>query len=102
MDTVEQLSQYVLTLGWKQASAIAKVMIDLKDPTLVAPVRPTRTYLSGSGPDTVKTTDCITMGMVNTPMNDDIDYQATMDEILNKKRMYNAHLENWDENKTMG
>ena len=48
METVEQLSQYVATSGWKQASALAKVMTDLKDPSLVALVRPTRTYLSGS------------------------------------------------------
>ena len=43
-DTIEQLSRYVVTLGWKQASALAKVMTDLKDPALVAPARPTRTY----------------------------------------------------------
>ena len=48
METVEQLSQYVATPGWKQASALAKVMTDLKDPSLVELVRPTRTYLSGS------------------------------------------------------
>ena len=74
MDTVEQLSQYVLALGWKQASALAKVMIDLKDPTLVAPVRPTRTYLSGLGPDVGETTNLITLCVVNTLMVDDVDY----------------------------
>ena len=77
-------------------------MTDLKDPTLVAPVRPSRTYLSGSGPDTVKTTDRITLGVVNIPMVDDIDYQATMDEYLRKKRRYNAQLENWDKNNAKG
>ena len=55
-------------------------MTDLKDPTLVAPVRPSRTYLSGSGPDKVNTTNRITMGVVNIPMVNDIDYQATVDE----------------------
>ena len=29
MDTTEQLSSYVATSGWKQASALAKVMTDL-------------------------------------------------------------------------
>ena len=47
MDTIEQLSSYVATSGWKQASALAKVMIDLTDPTLVALARTTRTYLRG-------------------------------------------------------
>ena len=36
MDTIEQLSRYVATSGWKQASALAKVVTNLKDPTLVA------------------------------------------------------------------
>ena len=66
--------------GWKQASALVKVMTDLKDPALVAPARLTRTYLRGSGPDMVETTDWITLGVVNIPMVGDIDYQATMDE----------------------
>ena len=79
-DTIEQLLRYVATSGWKQASALANVMTDLKDPAPVAPARPTRTYLCGSGPDWVKTTDRITLGVVNIPMVDDIDYQATMDE----------------------
>ena len=57
MNTVEQLSQYVLTLGWKQASALAKVVTDLKDPTLVASVMPTRTYLSVLRTDAIKTTN---------------------------------------------
>ena len=52
-DTIEQLSRYVDTLGWKQVSALAKVMTNLKDPALVAPARPTRTYLSGSGTNAV-------------------------------------------------
>ena len=102
MDMIEQLSRYVATLGWNQASALAKVMTDLKDPTLVAPVRPTRTYLSGSGPDTVKTTDRITLGVMNIQMVDDIDYQATMNEYLRKKRSYDSHMENWDENNAKG
>ena len=29
MGMIEQLSRYVATLGWKQASALAKVMADL-------------------------------------------------------------------------
>ena len=74
MDTIEQLSRYMATSGWKQASAFDKVMTDLKDPALVASARPTRTYLRGSGPDAVKTTDRITLGMVNIPMVGDIDY----------------------------
>ena len=86
MDTVEQLSGYMVTSGWNQASALAKFMTDLKDPTLVAPVRPTRTYLSGLGPDAVDTTDWVTLGVVKTAMVDDINYQATMDEYLSKKR----------------
>ena len=79
MDTVDQLSRYVATLGWKQASALAKFVTDLKDPTMVAPVSSTRTYLNGSRPDAVKTTDWITLIVVNTPMVDNINYQATMD-----------------------
>ena len=90
MDTVEQLSHYVATSGWKQASVLAKVMTDLKDPTLVAPVSTTRTYLSVSVPDVVKTTDRITLGVVNTLMVEDINYQDTMDEYLSKKRRYDA------------
>ena len=73
MDTVEQIPRYVAMSGWKQASAPAKVMTDLKDPMLVALFRLNITHLSGSGPDTVNTTDWITMGVVNTPMIDDID-----------------------------
>ena len=102
MDTVEQISWYVATSGWKQASALAKVMTDLKDPALVAPVRLTRTYLSGSGPDAVKKTNQITLGVAKTLIIDDINYQATMDEYLSKKRRYGAHLENWDENNANG
>ena len=56
MDTVDELLRYVATLGWKQASTLAKVMTDINDLALVAPVKPTRTYLSGLGPDAVKTT----------------------------------------------
>ena len=55
-------------------------MNDLKDPALVAPARPTRTYLCGLGPDTVETTDQITLGVINILMVGDIDCQATMDE----------------------
>ena len=71
---IEQLSRYVATLGWKQDSALAKVMTNLKDPAMVAPARPTRTYLRGLGPDAVETTDHITLGVVNIPMVGDIDY----------------------------
>ena len=78
-DTIAQLSRYMATLGWKQASALAKVMTDLKDPALVAPARPTRTYLHGSGPDAVETTNRITLGVVSVLMAGDINYQATMD-----------------------
>ena len=95
-DTIYQLSRYVATSGWKQASALAKVMTDLKDPVLVAPDIPTRSYLYGSGPDAVKTTNRITLGVVNIPMVGTIDYQATMDEYLSKKRKYEKQLENWD------
>ena len=42
-DTIEQLSKYVNTLGWKQASALANAMTNLKDQALVAPAIPTRT-----------------------------------------------------------
>ena len=77
-DTIEQLLRYVATSGWKQASAFAKVVFELKDPALVAPARPTRTC--GSGPDAVETIDRITLGVVNIPMVGDIDYEATMDE----------------------
>ena len=48
-DTIEQLSRYVATLVWKQDSVLAKVMTNLKDPALIVPARPTRTYLCGSG-----------------------------------------------------
>ena len=102
METVEQLSQYVATSGWKQASALVKVMTDLKDPALVAPARPTRTYLCGSGPDKVETTNWITLGVVNIPMVDNINYQATMGGYLSKKRRYDAQLENWDDNYAKG
>ena len=69
---------------------------------LVSPARPTRTYLIGSVPDAVETTDRITLGVLNILMVDDIDYQATMDEYLSKKRRYDAQLENWYENNVKG
>ena len=77
-------------------------MTDLKDLTLVAPARPTRTYLSGLKPDAVYTTNRITLGMVNILMVDNIDYQATMDEYLSKNRRYDAQLENQDKNNMKG
>ena len=77
-------------------------MTYLKEPSLVAPARPTRTYLCVSGTDASKTTDRITLGVVNIPMVDNIDYQATMDEYLSKKRSYDAQIENWEENKAKG
>ena len=99
---IEQLSRYVAKLGWKQASSLTKVMTDLKDPVLVAPARPKRTYLRGLGPGVVETTDRITLGVVHIPMVGDIDYQATMDEYLSKKRKYDNQLENWYENNMKG
>ena len=102
MDITELLSSYVAMLGWKQASALAKVMTNLKDPGLVALARPTRTYLCGSGPDAVDTTDRINLGVLNIPMVNYIDYQATMDEYLSKKRRYDVQLENWDKNNAKG
>ena len=89
-DTIEQISRYVATSGWKQASEIAKVMTNLKDPELVAPARTTRTYLCVLVPEAVETTDCINLDVLNIPMVDDIDYQATMYEYLSKKRRYDA------------
>ena len=80
MDKIEQLSRYVAKSGWKQASALAKVMTDLKEPTMVAPARPKITYLSGSGPDVADKTDRITLGVVKILMADGITYKATMDE----------------------
>ena len=53
-DTIQKLLRYLATLGWKQSSAFAKVMTDLKDLALVAPARLTRTYLRRSGPNAVK------------------------------------------------
>ena len=102
MDTIEQLSRYVATLGWNQASALSKVVTDLKDPVLVAPARPTKTYLSGSGPDAVETTDRITLGVVNILIVDNIDYQGTMDEYLRNKWRYDSQLDNWYENNAKG
>ena len=102
IDMVDQLLWYVATLGWNQASVLAKVMTDLKYPTMVVPVRPTRTYLSRLVPDVVDTTDRITLGVVNTPMVGDINYQATMDEYLRNKRRYDAQVENWDEKNAKG
>ena len=99
---VEQLLLYMATLGWKDASALAKAMTNLKDPTLVAPVRPTRTNLIGSGPVAVETTNRITLGMVNTLMVEDIKYQATIDEYLSMKRSYYTQMENWDDNNAKG
>ena len=81
-DKIERLSRYVATLVWKQSSALAKVMTNLKDLVLVAPARPTRTYLCGSVPDAINTTYRITLGVVNIPMVDDIDYQSTLDEYI--------------------
>ena len=77
-------------------------MTDLKDPALVAPARPTRTYLRGSGTNAFKTTDRITLGVLNIPMVGDIDYQATMDEYISKKRKYYNPLKNWDKNNAKG
>ena len=102
MDMIEQLSWYMVTWGWKQASALAKVVAELKDPTLVVPARPTRMYLSGLGLDAVETTNLITLGVLNILVVDDIDYQATMDEYLSKKRRYEAQLENSGENNAKG
>ena len=73
MDKKEHLSRYVATSGWKQDSALFKVMTDLKDPALVAPVRTTTIYLSRSGPDEAKTTERITLGMVNILMVNNIN-----------------------------
>ena len=72
-DTIKQLSRYVVTSGWEQASALAKVMNDLKDPVLVTPARQTRKHLRGSEPDAAETTDRITLGVVNIPMVGDIN-----------------------------
>ena len=77
-------------------------MTNLKDPALVALTRPTRTYFCGSIPDAVKKTDHITQGVVNILMVDDINYQATVDDYLSKKRRYDAKLNNWDENNVKG
>ena len=49
VDTIDQLSMYVATLDWKQASALAKVMTNLKDPTLVSPARPTKNVFERIG-----------------------------------------------------
>ena len=73
-ETIEKILRYMATSGRKQASELAKVMTNLKDPALVAPARLTRTYLSGSGTDAVETTDRITLGVVNIPMVDGIEY----------------------------
>ena len=101
-EKIEQLLGYVATSVWKQASALAKVMTDLKDPAMVAPARPTRKYLSRLGPDTVETTNQITLVVVNILMVGNIDYQTTMSEYLSKKRKYDNQLENWEENNTKG
>ena len=77
-------------------------MTNLKNLVLVVPARPIRTYFCGSGPYAVKTTNQITLGMVNIPMVVNIDYQDTMDEYLSKKRRYENQLENWDENDAKG
>ena len=89
-------------LVWKQSSALSKVMTDLIDLVLVAVARPSRTYLCGSGPDAVETTDQITLSVVNILMVGDIYYRATMDEYLGKKRKYNNHIEKWDEKNVKG
>ena len=101
-DMIEQLLRYVSASGWKQASALAKVMTNLKNPAWIAPARPTRTYLCGSGTDAVETTNRITLGVLNIPMDDDIDYEATMDEYISKKSKYDAQLKNWEENNSKG
>ena len=84
--TIDRISRYVATSGWKQASALAKVMADLKDTALVAPDRPTGKYFLGSGPDAVEAIDRITLGVVNIPIVGNIDYQATIDEYRSKKK----------------
>ena len=43
-------------------------MTNLKYPTLVALFRTTMTYLSRSGPDAADITNQITLGVVNTPI----------------------------------
>ena len=40
--------------------------------------------------------------MVNIPMVDDIDYQATMYDYIINKRRYDIQLENWDKNNKKG
>ena len=96
--TIDQLSRYVDTSGWKQDSEFAKVVTNPKDPVLIVPARPTRTYLCRLGPDAVKKTNWIALGVVNIPMVSNIDYQAAIDEYLSKKRKYEKQIEKWDEN----
>ena len=50
----------------------------------------------------VEKTDRIILGVVNTPMVDDIDYQATMEKYISKKRRYGTQLEKWEENNAKG
>ena len=40
--------------------------------------------------------------MVNIPMVENIDYQATMDEYLSKKSRYDAQIDNWDDKNAKG
>ena len=65
-EMIEQLSKYVATSGWKQASAHSKFMTDLKDLALVAPARPTKTYVCRSESDAFETTGLITLGVVTS------------------------------------
>ena len=55
----------------------------------VDPVWPVRQYMTGAGGARVKITAMMTAdGYLNTPMVDNIDYQADMTVYLSKKKRY--------------
>ena len=64
-------------------------MEDLENPVFMDPVQPVRQYMTGAGGARVKITAMMTAdGYLNTPMVDNIDYQADMMVYLSKKKRY--------------
>ena len=89
-ETAEKLSQNVPTTAWKQALILSKAMTELKDPVFPMLVRPVRMYISGTGSSAVETTSCLTAGMLNIAVVDDIDYSNELDQYKSNKRKHDS------------
>ena len=71
-------------------------MEDLENPGCVDPVRPVRQYMTGVGVAWVQKTARMTAGgYLNTPMVNDINYQAEMMVYISKKKRYDDQELEW-------